>query len=110
LLAPQERARRSRSTSIAGRGSLLLALLITVASAAPTAIRFKENPIIRPEMLPGSDGANIAGPSLIRAPAWLKNPLGKYYLYFSDHKGAYIRLAYADRVEGPWKIYAPGTL
>jgi len=77
---------------------------------APTIVRFKENPIIRPEMLPGQDGANICGPSLIRAPAWLKNPLGKYYLYFADHKGRYIRLAYADRVEGPWRIHEPGSL
>lgn len=61
-------------------------------------------------MLPGTDGANICGPSLIRVPSWLKNPLGKYYLYFSDHGGKYIRLAYAERVEGPWTVYAPGTL
>jgi hypothetical protein len=73
-------------------------------------VRFKENPIIRPEMVPGEDGANICYPSLIRVPAWLPNPLGKYYLYFADHKGAYVRLAYANRVEGPWTVYAPGTL
>lgn len=79
-------------------------------AAAPKVIRFKTNPIIRPEMLPGTDGVNIAGPSLIRVPSWLPNPLGKYYLYFADHRGAYIRLAYADRLEGPWRIHVPGTL
>src|SRR6187401_1996045 len=84
--------------------------LANVGEKGPTIVRFKENPIIRPEMLPGEDGANICGPSLIRAPAWLKNPLGKYYLYFADHKGSYVRLAYADKVEGPWKIHEPGTL
>lgn len=31
-------------------------------------------------MLPGRDGENINGPSLIRVPAWVKNPLGRYYL------------------------------
>ena len=35
---------------------------------------------------------------------------GNYYIYFADHKGLYIRLAYADELTGPWKIYAPGTL
>jgi hypothetical protein len=35
--------------------------------------------------------------------------LGKYYLYFSHHQGKYIRLAYADQVTGPWKIYKPGV-
>ena len=72
--------------------------------------RFAQNPIVRPEMLPGTDGANINGPSLIRTPAWLPGALGRYYLYFSHHGGKYIRLAYADRLEGPWRIHEPGTL
>ena len=55
-------------------------------------------------------GANINGPSLIRVPEWVPNPLGKYYLYFADHKGQYIRLAYSEKIEGPWKIYVPGSL
>jgi len=55
-------------------------------------------------------GHNINGPSLVRAPAWLPNPLGQYYLYFAHHKGSFIRLAYADRITGPWRIYSPGTL
>jgi hypothetical protein len=53
---------------------------------------------------------NINGPSLIRVPEWLPNPLGKYYLYFADHKGDHIRLAYADSVAGPWSVYEPGSL
>jgi hypothetical protein len=73
-------------------------------------VRFEENPIIRPDMLPGKDGENINGPSLIRVPEWLPKPLGRYYLYFADHHGDYIRLAYADRLQGPWKVYEPGTL
>lgn len=57
-----------------------------------------------------SIGTNIQGPSLIRAPDWLEAPLGRYYLYFADHKGSYIRLAYADALTGPWSVYAPGSL
>jgi len=75
-----------------------------------TARRLPGSPIIRPEMLPGKDGSNINGPSLIRAPLWLTNRLGTYYLYFAHHGGKYIRLAYSDRLEGPWKIHEPGTL
>lgn len=90
------------------------ALHAATTNAEPAArlevIRFPSNPIIRPEMLPGHDGGNINGPSLIRVPAWLPNPLGTYYLYFASHSGKYIRLAYADRLEGPWKIHEPGTL
>jgi hypothetical protein len=72
--------------------------------------RFKNNPIITPALLAGSDGDDINGPSLIKVPDWVHNKLGKYYLYFAHHKGKYIRLAYADDLKGPWKIYKPGTL
>jgi hypothetical protein len=78
--------------------------------AAPDVERFPDNPIIVPEMLPGDDGADINGPSLIRVPSWIENPLGRYYLYFAHHIGDYIRLAYADDLAGPWTVYDPGTL
>ena len=55
-------------------------------------------------------GSNINGPSLIRVPDWVEHPLGRYYLYFAHHQGTYIRLAYADRLEGPWTTHEPGTL
>ena len=71
--------------------------------------RFLRNPIIHPA-LSGSIGTNINGPSLLRVPDWVAEPLGRYYLYFADHKGSSIRLAYADRLEGPWTTYEPGTL
>src|SRR5436190_17801802 len=95
-----------------------LALLCAAAPGLPTAAkqkpagveRFSENPIIRQAMLPGKDGQNINGPSLIRVPDWVEKPLGKYYLYFAHHRGKYIRLAYADRLQGPWTIHKPGTL
>ncbi len=58
----------------------------------------------------GRIGSNINGPSLTRAPDWLPNQLGKYYLYFAHHKGKFIRLAYAEQLKGPWMIYEPGTL
>jgi hypothetical protein len=72
--------------------------------------RFADNPIIRPEMLPGRDGDNINGPSLIRVPDWVDAPLGAYYLYFAHHHGTYIRLAYADHLAGPWHVHEPGSL
>jgi len=71
--------------------------------------RFSTNPIIRPDM-DASVGSNVNGPSLIRVPDWLPSPLGRYYLYFAHHQGTYIRLAYADRLAGPWRTYEPGTL
>ena len=74
--------------------------------------RFEHNPIIHRDLpgLEGDRGNNINGPSLIRAPDWIDDPLGKYYLYFAHHHGRYIRLAYADALEGPWTIYEDGVL
>ncbi|MEI6948389.1 hypothetical protein V9K67_14425 [Paraflavisolibacter sp. H34] len=72
--------------------------------------RFSNNPIISPALVGGTEGENINGPSLLKVPDWVPNRLGKYYLYFAHHKGKYIRLAYADDLKGPWKIYQPGTL
>ncbi len=74
-----------------------------------TVKRLPGNPIITPT-LDARIGTNINGPSLIRVPDWLPNPLGKYYLYFGHHQGQFIRLAYADALSGPWTVYAPGVL
>lgn len=71
--------------------------------------RLVDHPIISPET-DASIGVNIQGPSLIRIPDWIEKPLGKYYLYFADHKGSYIRLAFADDLKGPWNVHAPGAL
>lgn len=74
-----------------------------------TATRIKENPLITVRSSP-TLGDNINGPSMIRVPSWIAKPLGKYYLYFADHKGHDIRLAYANSVQGPWKVYEPSIL
>ncbi len=76
------------------------------------ATRLSGNPIITAQT-PGADPAmatNINGPSLIRVPDWVNEPLGTYYLYFAHHHGQHIRLAYADDLNGPWQIHEPGVL
>lgn len=59
-------------------------------------------PVITHEMLPGTDGENLNGPSPIATPDGLR-------LYFADHAGTYIRLAFADDPVGPWQVHEPGT-
>ena len=88
---------------------VLLGPICASNSQTPTVKRVGDSPIIFPE-LDSSIGTNIQGPSAIRVPDWVENPLGNYYLYFADHKGSYIRLAYANQVEGPWRIHKPGAL
>jgi hypothetical protein len=92
-------------------------LTAAIAAASPAAApppqisarRFAENPLITTGSSP-SLGDNVNGPAVIRVPAWVERPLGRYYMYFAHHMGAFIRLAYADRLEGPWKIHEPGVL
>lgn len=86
-----------------------MALPRTGVAALFRVSRLLADPIIHPHM-DGRMGDNINGPSLIRAPSWLVRPLGRYYLYFADHKGGYIRLAYSDDLRGPWAMHEPGTL
>lgn len=93
-------------------GALIVALgLVWGACADPTPSirRFVTNPLITPQSSP-SLGDNINGPSVIRVPDWVEAPLGRFYLYFSHHRGEFIRMAYADQLEGPWHIYEPGVL
>jgi len=90
------------------RTSLAIAL-VTLLAASEQAVRFRQNPIVTPASSP-TIGDNINGPSLIRVPSWVERPLGHYYLYFSHHAGKFIRLAYADRLSGPWTVHPPGTL
>lgn len=71
--------------------------------------RLLDEPMLSPASHP-SIGDNIQGPSLVRVPDWVDRPLGRYYLYFADHKGSYIRLAFADDLTGPWTVHPPGSL
>jgi hypothetical protein len=89
---------------------IFISLHSSFAQETIVAERHARNPIIKPHRLKGKDGSNINGPSLIKVPDWVQNPLGKYYLYFAHHEGKYIRLAYTDDLKARWKIYEPGTL
>ena len=76
--------------------------------ARVTAVRLRQNPLI-PVGSSASLGDNVNGPSIVRVPFWIQNPLGRYYAYFGHHKGQFIRLAFADAIAGPWKVYEPGV-
>lgn len=71
--------------------------------------RLADEPIITAGSHP-SIGDNINGPSLIRVPSWVSQPLGRYYLYFAHHKGDHIRLAFSDELAGPWTVHPGGVL
>jgi hypothetical protein len=73
------------------------------------AVRYSGNPLITVNSSTAL-GDNINGPSIIKVPPWINNPLGKYYMYFAHHSGKFIRMAHADSLGGPWVVYEPGAL
>ncbi|MCY4122873.1 MAG: hypothetical protein OXG72_18340, partial [Acidobacteria bacterium] len=110
MRSTQRRAWRVKVAVLAlAAGVLAAGVPQTVGAQTIRIERLLDGPIITPDM-DGRMGSNIAGPSLIRVPDWVENPLGRYYLYFADHRGVYIRLAYADDLAGPWTMHEPGTL
>ncbi len=82
-----------------------------LAQPAPAvhATRLAQNPLITVNTS-ASLGGNVNGSTVIRVPDWVERPLGRYYMYFANHMGQFIRLAYADAATGPWKMYEPGVL
>ena len=65
--------------------------------------------IISPSLQPAV-GNNVNGPCCIAVPEWCANRLGSFYLYFADHAGSHIKMAYADKISGPWTLYQGGVL
>ena len=55
-------------------------------------------------------GKNLTGPSVMKVPQWVDEPLGAYYMYFANHIGKEIRLAFANDPLGPWEVYSKPVL
>ena len=84
-------------------------MLRKVRTMTIKATRLLDHPIIYPHM-DDRMGDNINGPAIIRMPDWASGKLGKYHLYFSDHRGTYLRMAFAEDLLGPWVIHSPGVM
>ncbi len=78
-------------------------------NSKPVIRRLIDGPVITSAM-DARLGDNLNGPSPIAAPPWIENPPGRVYLYFAHHRGRFIRLAFADAIEGPWRVHGPGCL
>jgi hypothetical protein len=95
-------------TGVAALG-FLVASAIDLPAQPITASRLSTNPLITVDTSP-SLGGNVNGPTVIRVPAFVEHPLGRYYMYFANHMGTFVRLAYSDAIAGPWHVYEPGVL
>ena len=99
-----------RQLTVVAALALLALPLASAQTARPIrATRVRQNPLVTVNTS-ASLGGNVNGPTVIRVPDWIERPLGRYYMYFANHMGEFIRLAYADAVTGPWRIHEPGVL
>ena len=60
---------------------------------------------LHPDDLSYAPTKQLIHPSIIKTEGRVKNPPGKYYLYYAPHKHVAISMAYSDSIEGPWKEY-----
>jgi hypothetical protein len=48
--------------------------------------------------------SNICNPCIVKVPEWVRDPIGKYYLYYADHRGKFIKFAFSNSIFNNWKI------
>lgn len=60
---------------------------------------------LHPDDLTYAPTEQLVHPTIVRTEGRVKEPLGKYYLYYAPHKHIAISMAYADSLEGPWTEY-----
>lgn len=53
-------------------------------------------------VVPPGTWENINGPCVVEVP---NSPLGRYHLYYANHIGKEIRLAYTNDIEGHWTLH-----
>ncbi|MFC2081504.1 hypothetical protein ACFLR8_04775, partial [Bacteroidota bacterium] len=56
---------------------------------------------------------DLSFPSIVKVPSWVSTRAdtnANYYLYYAEHHGDYLRMKWAENIEGPWHEYnTPGT-
>jgi hypothetical protein len=60
---------------------------------------------LHPEGLSYAPTEQLIHPSITKMEGRVKNPLGRYYMYYAPHKHIAISMAYSDKIEGPWAEY-----
>ena len=60
---------------------------------------------LHPDNLNYSPNDDLIHPTIIETKGRVKNPLGKYYLYYAPHKHIAISMSYSDNLDGPWMEY-----
>ncbi len=70
----------------------------------------RHGPVLHASWEDRSGHLNVNGPALVAAPSWVRRPVGRYYLYFAQHRGSSIWMASSDHMIGPWRISSSPVL
>ncbi len=62
----------------------------------------------------GTSAGSATGACVIRVPEWIPDsekthPSAKYYMYFSDHHGSKIKMAWSASITGQWTLFNDGA-
>lgn len=60
---------------------------------------------LHPKDLTYAPMGQLIHPTIVKTTGRIRNPLGRYYLYYAPHKHVAISMAYSDSIEGPWTEY-----
>ena len=60
---------------------------------------------LHPKNLSYAPTDQLIHPTIIKTDGRIKEPLGKYYLYYAPHKHIATSMAYSDSLDGPWTEY-----
>jgi hypothetical protein len=82
--------------------AILLLFACSMQGAGPLPEFTFKGVALHPESLSYAPTGQLVHPSIIKTEGRVRNPLGKYYLYYAPHKHIAISMAYSDNIEGPW--------
>jgi hypothetical protein len=82
--------------------ALLFGSLSTVRGDGPLPKFTFKGVALHPKDLDYAPTDQLIHPTIIKTEGCIKNPLGKYYMYYAPHKHIAISMAYADSMDGPW--------
>ncbi|MEX1039280.1 MAG: hypothetical protein WDZ51_01525 [Pirellulaceae bacterium] len=113
IIKPKSAGVRSPLPSVQASLTAVLLWVAMMASSAEAQQRTYDFQLVARGAVIARDGPKTGFPSVIRVPEWVAAsqraaPQANYYLYYGTHHGNYIRMKWAESIDGPWTEYNVG--
>ena len=96
---------KSTWSPLVGSLAWLLGSLLPVQGGEPLPVFTFQKVALHPKDLTYAPTGDLIHPTIVRTEGRIKNPLGRYYMYYAPHKHIATSMAYADSLDGPWTEY-----